>query len=100
MFFFYFTFIYQNVLLVIDFMSLVIYQRFILFYCRKGSIIADFAVNVRLFRADTDPTQIGIELKEKTDNLSKNGSLGDVPLTECYIEDYTFNILDNGMHHS
>lgn len=81
-------------------MSLVIYQRFILFYCREGSIIAAFAVNIRLFRADTNSTQIGIELKEKTKKLSENGSLGDVPLTEDYIKDYTFNILDNGMHHS
>lgn len=87
-------------LLVTSFISLVIHSFFILFYCRKGSIIADFAVNVRLFRADTSPTQIGIELQNKTKTLSENGSLGDVQLTEGYIEDYTVNILDNGMYHS
>lgn len=102
-----FLFIYLNMFITLilcclssSFISLVIHSFFILFYCREGSIIADFAVNVCLFRADTNSTQIGNELKEKTKTLSENGSLGDVQLTKGYIENYTFDILNNGMYHS
>lgn len=67
-------------------------------YCRNGSVIADFDVNVRLFRADTNPMFIGEELENQTINLSQNGSLGDVSLTYGYIENITVSILKNGMY--
>lgn len=67
-------------------------------YWRNGSVIADFDVNVRLFLAETNPMLIGKQLENQTINLSLNGSLGDVSLTKCYIEDITVGILKNGMY--
>lgn len=66
--------------------------------CRKGSVVADFDVNVHLFRADSNPKLIGKELENQTINLSRNGSLGDVPLTNGYIKNITVGILKKGMY--
>lgn len=67
--------------------------------CRPGSIIADFAVNIRLFLHTSNSTQIGIELISTTEKLSYCGSLGNLPLTKGYIGNITVNILNDGMYH-